>query len=32
MVIGGKDGSKTWRYATWEEAEAGHVAALAKIK
>jgi hypothetical protein len=24
MIIGGKQDGECWRYATWEEAEAGH--------
>jgi len=25
MVFGGPDGGRMWRYATWEEAEKGHM-------
>lgn len=29
MVFGGVDDQRTWRYHTWEEAEAGHKALVA---
>jgi hypothetical protein len=32
MIFGGEDDGYQERYATWEEAEAGHVAALEKVR
>lgn len=29
MIFGGEDDQRTWRYHTWEEAEAGHKALVA---
>jgi hypothetical protein len=30
MVFGGPDGGRQWRYATWEEAEKGHMEVCAE--
>ena len=32
MIFGGKFDDELWRYATWEEAEAGHAKAVEKVR
>ena len=32
MVFRGKSGEETWRYETWQEAEAGHKAAVEMVR
>jgi hypothetical protein len=31
MIFGGEHNEDQWRYSTWDEAEAGHDAAVAKV-
>jgi hypothetical protein len=32
MILGGPDNQSMWRYATWEEAEAGHMKVCNEVK